>query len=203
MPSGPAAFDKPRAANKAVTYKGSLSVAPRAGPRPQVLSRRGPDRPGGTDRRHMDRLSRHRLDPIQGRDRRVLLQVRRSDETRRPFEVDQPKPGCQRTHGVEDFLAPKGPGALEPERNVPVPRPMGAHTCAMGKKRKKVRKKRRRSAYFVHFGRGLHRTGVHLFAEEGLRLHAGDYEQDAHRVLQFVVDGTSPDDPGLRVDLLT
>src|SRR5947209_18306489 len=165
MPSGPAAFDKPRAANKAVSYKGSLSVAPTAGPRTQVLARRGPDRPGGTDRGHMVRLSRHGLDSIQGRDCRVLLEVRRSDETRRPFEVDQPKSGRQRTHGVQDFLAPNGPGALEPERDVPVPRPMGAHTYAMGKKRKKVRKKRRRSAYFVHFGRGLHRTGVHLCAE--------------------------------------
>src|SRR2546430_17685332 len=153
MPSGPAAFDKPRAANKAVTYKGSLSVAPRAGPRTQVLSRRGPDRPGGTDRRHMDLLSRHRLDPIQGGDRRVLLQVRRPDETRRPFEVDQPKPGRQRTHGVQDFLTPNGPGAFEPERDVPVPRPRGAHTCAMGEKREKVRKKRGRAACFVHLAR--------------------------------------------------
>src|SRR2546430_10121938 len=127
MPSGPAAFDKPGAANKAVPDRVSLSVAPRAGRRTQVLPRRGPDRPGGTDRRHMDRLSRHRLDPIQGRDRRVLLQVRRPDETRRPFEVDQPKSGRQRTHAVEDFLATQGPGALEPERDVPVPWPTGAH----------------------------------------------------------------------------
>src|SRR5207253_8267686 len=72
-----------------------------------------------------------------------------------------------------------------------------------GRNGKRFGKKRRRSAYFVHFGRGLHRTGVHLFAEEGLRLHAGDHEQHAHGVLQFVVDGASPDDPGLRVDLLT
>src|SRR5881398_4117888 len=63
-------------------------------------------------------------------------------------------------------------------------------------------KKRRRSAYFVHFGGGLHRTGVHLFAEEGLRLDARDDQEDADRVLQFVVDGAAPDDPGLRVDLL-
>src|SRR5207253_3092376 len=137
MPSGPAAFDKPRAANKAVTSKGSLAVAPPAGPRTQVLARRGPDRPGGTDRGHMDRLSRHRLDPIQGRDCRVLLEVRRSDETRRPFEVDQPKSGRQRTHGVQDFLAPNGPGALEPERDVPVPRPMGAHTYGDGEETEK------------------------------------------------------------------
>src|SRR6266702_844348 len=88
------------------------------------------------------------------------------------------------------------------ERDVPVPRPMGAHTCAMGKKRKKVRKKRRRSAYFVHFGGRLHRTGVHLFAEEGLRLDARDHEEDPHRVLQVVLDGTTPDNPRLRVDLL-
>src|SRR5437867_4543553 len=63
-------------------------------------------------------------------------------------------------------------------------------------------KKRRRSAYFVHFGGRLHRTGVHLFAEEGLRLDARDHEEDPHRVLQVVLDGTTPDDPRLRVDLL-
>src|SRR5205807_182111 len=67
---------------------------------------------------------------------------------------------------------------------------------------KRLGKKRRRSAYFVHFGGGLHRTGVHLFAEEGLRLDARDDQEDADRVLQFVVDGAAPDDPGLRVDLL-
>src|SRR5437764_12165337 len=63
-------------------------------------------------------------------------------------------------------------------------------------------KKRRRSAYFVHFGGRLHRTGVHLFAEEGLRLDARDNEDDTHRVLQVVLDGTRTDDVHLRVYIL-
>src|SRR5947209_3163188 len=63
-------------------------------------------------------------------------------------------------------------------------------------------KKRRRSAYFVHFGGRLHRTRVDFLAQEGLRLDAGDHEQDPDRVLQVVLDGTAPDDPRLRVDLL-
>src|SRR5438094_416929 len=71
-----------------------------------------------------------------------------------------------------------------------------------GEMQKGSGKKRRRSAYFVHFGGRLHRTGVHLFAEEGLRLDARDHEEDPHRVLQVVLDGTTPDDPRLRVDLL-
>src|SRR6266571_5594456 len=63
-------------------------------------------------------------------------------------------------------------------------------------------KKRRRSAYFVHFCGRLHRTRVDFLAQEGLRLDAGDHEQDPDRVLQVVLDGTAPDDPRLRVDLL-
>src|SRR2546427_12586098 len=202
MPSAPAEFDNPRAANQAVTYKVSLSSSTRAVPRTQILPCRGPDRPGGPPRPHTDRLARHRFNSIQRRNGRIFLRVRRSDQTRSPFEVHEPEGRSQRMHDLQDFLAPKGPRALQPERDIAVPGPMGAHAGAIGKKRKKVRKKRRRSAYFVHFGRGLHRTGVHLFAEERLRLHTGDHEEHADGVVQLVVDGTAPDDPGLWVDLL-
>src|SRR5256885_6511606 len=37
-------------------------------------------------------------------------------------------------------------------------------------------KKRRRSAYFVHFGGRLHDPGVHVLAEERFRLDARDHE---------------------------
>src|SRR6266571_3373573 len=63
-------------------------------------------------------------------------------------------------------------------------------------------KKRRRSAYFVHFGGGPHGSRVDLLAEEGLRLDAGDHEEHPDRVVQIVLDGAPPDDPRLRVDLL-
>src|SRR5438128_12301913 len=63
-------------------------------------------------------------------------------------------------------------------------------------------KKRRRSAYFVYFGGRLDEARVHVLAEERLRLDARDHEEHANRVLQVVLDGTAPDDPRLRVDLL-
>src|SRR6266516_879903 len=63
-------------------------------------------------------------------------------------------------------------------------------------------KKRRRSAYLVHFGGGPHGSRVDLLAEEGLRLDAGDHEEHADRVVQIVLDGATPDAPRLRVDLL-
>src|SRR2546426_933556 len=63
-------------------------------------------------------------------------------------------------------------------------------------------KKRRRSAYFVHFGGRLHEARVHVLAEERLRFDARDHQEHANRVLQVVLDGTTPDDPRLRVDLL-
>src|SRR5207245_11396232 len=62
--------------------------------------------------------------------------------------------------------------------------------------------KRRRSAYFVHFGGRLDEARVHVLAEERLRLDTRDDEEHANRVLQVVLDGTAPDDPRLRVDLL-
>src|SRR2546426_1085122 len=63
-------------------------------------------------------------------------------------------------------------------------------------------KKRRRSVYFVHFGGRLDEARVHVLAEERLRLDARDHQEHANRVLQVVLDGTTPDDPRLRVDLL-
>src|SRR5207245_10685235 len=48
-------------------------------------------------------------------------------------------------------------------------------------------KKRRRSAYFVHFSGRLHRTRVDFFAQKRLRLDAGDHEQDPDCVLQVVL----------------
>src|SRR6266498_447621 len=63
-------------------------------------------------------------------------------------------------------------------------------------------KKRRRSAYFVHFSGGPHGSRVDLLAEEGLRLDAGDHEEYTDRVVQIVLDRAAPDDPRLRVDLL-
>src|SRR6266702_1017490 len=64
-------------------------------------------------------------------------------------------------------------------------------------------KKRRRPAYLVHFGGGPHGSRVDLLAEEGLRLDAGYHEEHADRVVQVVLDGATPDDPRLRVDLLS
>src|SRR3989441_1512521 len=63
-------------------------------------------------------------------------------------------------------------------------------------------KKRRRSVYFVHFGGRLDEARVHVLAEERLRLDARDHQEHANRVLQVVLDGTTPDDPRLRVDFL-
>src|SRR5467141_5319715 len=64
-------------------------------------------------------------------------------------------------------------------------------------------KKRRRSAYFVHVTGRPHGSGVDFLAKQRLGLDARNHEEHANRVVEIVIDRTAPDDPRLRVDLLT
>src|SRR5438034_11814675 len=113
----------------------------------------------------------------------------RPNEAQRVPELDEPETfGCA-ANRLEDLLPSKDARAIDAERDIPIARTSSAHARAMGDNWKKVGdKKRRRSAYLVHFGGGPHGSRVDLLSEEGLRLDARDYEEDAERVVHVVLD---------------
>src|SRR2546427_295145 len=203
MPSGPVAYDKPRVANKAVTYKGSF----------RVLVARGP-RGSGTS------ASRRESSPTcrpssRGPVLRPWFRWQSAHESRRlsqdgssgrgPTSRRSPRARAA-VSSSEGPRAPRRVGTVARLRGGTRCSDTGAGACSRsadgGEKEKGSGKKRRRSAYFVHFGGRLDGARVDLLTEQRLRLHARDHEEHPGRVVQVVLDGAAPNDPRLRVDLL-
>src|SRR3989449_4013354 len=192
MPSGPVAYDKPRVANKAVTYKGSF----------RVLVARGP-RGSGTS------ASRRESSPTcrpssRGPVLRPWFRWRSAHESRRLSQDGSSG------RGPTSLRSPQAEAAVSSSEGPRAPRPDGtvaglrggtrctytsAGACSRsadrGEKEKGSGKKRRRSAYFVHFGGRLDGARVDLLTEQRLRLHARDHKEHPGRVVQVVLDGAA------------
>src|SRR3989454_1451512 len=203
MPSGPVAYDKPRVANKAVTYKGSFRVLVARGPRGSGTS---------ASRRESSPTCRpSSRGPVlrpwfrwqSARESRRLSQDGSSGRGRMSPRSPRAKAAVSSSEGPR---APRRVGTVARLRGGTRCSDTGAGACSRsadgGEKEKGSGKKRRRSAYFVHFGGRLDGARVDLLTEQRLRLHARDHEEHPGRVVQVVLDGAAPDDPRLRVDLL-